>query len=147
MRLVDGAAFAHDTIRSHVNGSGRGARLSAYGADLEMFRDTVREFFKAELAPRLATFERDGTDRGCWRAAGAAGLLGVFVPEDYGGPGADPLAILIVSEELGRSPAGATVGSCLNSDMATRFLVDHGTDSQKRRWLPGVVSGETVQAM
>jgi acyl-CoA dehydrogenase len=112
-----------------------------------MFRDTVREFFKAELEPRLATFERDGTDRGFWRAAGAAGLLGVFVPEDYGGPGADPLAILIVSEELGRSPAGATVGSCLNSDMATRFLVDHGTDAQKRRWLPGVVSGETVQAM
>jgi len=112
-----------------------------------MFRDTVREFFKAELETRLATFERDGTDREFWRAAGAAGLLGIFVPEEYGGPGADPLAILIVSEELGRSPAGATVGSCLNSDMATRFLVDHGTEAQKRRWLPGVVSGDVVQAM
>jgi len=112
-----------------------------------MFRDTVREFFKAELEPRISAFERDGTDRGFWRAAGAAGLLGVFVPEEYGGPGADPLAILIVSEELGRSPAGATVGSCLNSDMATRFLVDYGTDAQKRRWLPGVVSGDVIQAM
>jgi acyl-CoA dehydrogenase len=74
-------------------------------------------------------------------------LLGVFVPEEYGGPDADPLAILIVAEELGRSPAGATVGSCLNSDMATRFLVDHGTDAQKRRWLPGIVTGDIVQAM
>ena len=120
--------------------------MSAYGAELEMFRDTVRAFFKAELEPRLATFERDGTDRDFWKAAGAAGLLGVFVPEEYGGPDADPLAILIVAEELGRSPAGATVGSCLNSDMATRFLVDHGTDAQKRRWLPGVVTGDIVQA-
>jgi len=121
--------------------------VSAYGAELEMFRDTVRAFFKAELEPRLATFERDGTDREFWKAAGAAGLLGVFVPEEYGGPDADPLAILIVAEELGRSPAGATVGSCLNSDMATRFLVDHGTDAQKRRWLPGIVTGDIVQAM
>ena len=109
--------------------------MSGYGEELEMFRDSVRAFFKAELEPRVARFEKDGTDREFWKAAGAAGLLGVFVPEEFGGPGADPLAILVVSEELGRSPAGAIVGSCLNSDMATRFLVDHGTPEQKRRWL------------
>ena len=121
--------------------------MSGYGEELEMFRDSVRAFFKAELEPRVARFEKDGTDREFWKAAGAAGLLGVFVPEEFGGPGADPLAILVVSEELGRSPAGAIVGSCLNSDMATRFLVDHGTPEQKRRWLPGIVSGEVIQAM
>ena len=74
-----------------------------------------------------------------------AGLLGVVVPEEYGGPGADALAICIVSEELGRSPAGATLGSCLNADMSMLFMVNYGSEAQKRRWLPGVVSGDVIQ--
>jgi acyl-CoA dehydrogenase len=120
--------------------------MSAYGEELELFRDSVRAFLKAELEPRVAHFEQHGTDRTFWRAAGEAGLLGVFVPQEYGGPDADPLAIMIVSEELGRSPAGAAVGSCLNGDMTTRFMVDYGTEAQKRHWLPGVVAGEVIQA-
>ena len=96
--------------------------------------------------PRVKEFEKSGTDRAFWRAAGAAGLLGVFVPSEYGGPDADPLAIMVVSEELGRCPAGATVGSCLNADMTTHFMVSFGTEAQKRRWLPGVVSGDVIQA-
>lgn len=119
---------------------------SAYGEELELFRDTVRAFFKKELEPRVKEFEKSGTDRAFWRAAGAAGLLGVFVPSEYGGPDADPLAIMVVSEELGRCPAGATVGSCLNADMTTHFMVSFGTEAQKRRWLPGVVSGDVIQA-
>jgi acyl-CoA dehydrogenase len=119
---------------------------SAYGEDLEAFRDTVRAFFKKELEPRVKDFEAHGTDRAFWNAAGRAGLLGVFVPEEYGGPNADPLAIMIVSEELGRCPAGATVGSCLNADMTTHFMVNYGTEQQKRQWLPGVVSGDVIQA-
>jgi acyl-CoA dehydrogenase len=70
----------------------------------------------------------------------------VFVPPEYGGPGADPLAIMVVSEELGRSTAGATVGSCLNADMSTLFMVNFGDEPQKREWLPGVVTGEVIQA-
>jgi acyl-CoA dehydrogenase len=119
---------------------------AAYGEELETFRRTVRSFFQRELETRVKYFEKNGTDRAFWRAAGAAGLLGVFVPEEYGGPGADPLAIMVVSEELGRSPAGATVGSCLNADMSTLFMVNFGNDAQKREWLPGVVTGEVIQA-
>ena len=106
----------------------------------------ARAFFQRELEPRIKEFEKQGTDRAFWHAAGAAGLLGVFVPPEYGGPGADPLAIMIVSEELGRAPGGATVGSCLNADMTTYFMVHYGTDAQKRRWLPGVVTGDVIQA-
>ena len=119
---------------------------SAYGEELDAFRDTVRAFFRKELEPRIKEFEQHGTDRAFWQAAGRAGLLGLFVPEEYGGPGADPLAIMIVSEELGRCPAGATVGSCLNADMTTHFMVGYGTESQKRQWLPRVVSGDVIQA-
>jgi acyl-CoA dehydrogenase len=119
---------------------------SAYGEELEQFRVTVRNFFQKEVEPRVREFEQHGTDRAFWKAAGNAGLLGVFVPEEYGGPGADPLAIMVVSEELGRSPAGATIGSSLNADMTTHFMVNYGNEVQKRAWLPGVVSGEVVQA-
>src|SRR5271163_179934 len=115
---------------------------AAYGEELEMFRNTVRSFFQEELEPRVKYFEKNGTDRPFWRAAGSAGLLGVFVPPEYGGAGADPLAIMVVSEELGRSPAGATVGSCLNADMSTLFMVNFGNEPQKREWLPGVVTGD-----
>ncbi|MET0987510.1 MAG: acyl-CoA dehydrogenase family protein [Steroidobacteraceae bacterium] len=119
---------------------------SAYGEELDMFRDATRTFFRREVEPRLKQLEH-GTDEEFWRAAGRAGLLGVAVPPEYGGPGADPLAIVVVSEELGRSPAGATLGSCLNSDMCTMFMLRNGNEAQKREWLPQFLTGEIIQCM
>ncbi|MFA5630973.1 MAG: acyl-CoA dehydrogenase family protein [Porticoccaceae bacterium] len=117
---------------------------SAYGEELEMFRRTVRSFFQNDVEPRLNELQK-GTDEKFWKDAGKAGLLGVAVPEEYGGPGASPLAICVVSEELGRSPAGATLGSCLNADMTTLFMANYGNEEQKRKWLPGVISGDIIQ--
>jgi len=119
---------------------------SVYGDELELFRQTARSFLQREVEPRLRELE-GGTDEAFWRGAGRAGLLGVAVPEEYGGPGADPLAIVVVSEELGRSPAGATLGSCLNADMCTMFLLRYGDEEQKRTWLPRIVTGEVIQCM
>ena len=119
---------------------------SVYGDELEMFRLTARSFLQREVEPRLKELQA-GTDATFWRGAGQAGLLGVAVPEEYGGPGADPLAIVVVSEELGRSPAGATLGSCLNADMCTMFMLRYGSEQQKRAWLPRIVSGEVIQCM
>ena len=119
---------------------------SAYGDEMEMFRQTARSFLQREVEPRLKALEH-GTDQTFWHAAGRAGLLGVAVPEEYGGPGADPLAIVVVSEELGRSPAGATLGSCLNADMCTMFMLRYGSEQQKQTWLPGVVTGDVIQCM
>jgi len=119
---------------------------SAYGDELELFRQTARGFLQREVEPRLRELA-GGTDEAFWRGAGRAGLLGVAVPEEYGGPGADPLAIVVVSEELGRSPAGATLGSCLNADMCTMFLLRYGEEEQKRTWLPRIVTGEVIQCM
>jgi acyl-CoA dehydrogenase len=122
------------------------AMESAYGEELDMFRDSVRAFFQRDVEPRLKQLEESGSDQRFWQDAARAGLLGVVVPEEYGGPGADPLAMVIVSEELGRSPAGAVLGSCLNSDMTTMFMTMYGSEAQKREWLPKFVTGEVLQA-
>ena len=119
---------------------------SAYGDEMDLFRQTARSFLQREVEPRLKALEH-GTDEAFWLAAGRAGLLGVAVPEEYGGPGADPLAIVVVSEELGRSPVGATLGSCLNADMCTLFMLRYGSEEQKRAWLPRVVTGEVIQCL
>jgi acyl-CoA dehydrogenase len=118
---------------------------SVYGEELDLFRETVRAFFARDVEPRLRELER-GTDERFWQDAARAGLLGVVVPEEYGGPGADPLAMVVISEELGRSPAGAVLGSCLNSDMTTMFMLMYGNEEQKRVWLPRFVTGEVIQA-
>jgi acyl-CoA dehydrogenase len=120
---------------------------SPYGEDLEMFRRSVQSFLKKELEPRVREFDDKGLDREFWRKAGAAGLLGVEIPVEYGGAGADPLAVLVVSEELGRMPAGASIGSCITTDIMSGFLVDYGTEEQKKKWFPGILSGELIQAM
>lgn len=119
---------------------------SAYGDELEMFRTSARAFFKREVEPRLKQLEH-GTDPEFWHAAARAGLLGVAIPEEHGGPGASPLAICVVAEELGRSPAGATLGSSLNADMCTMFMIAHGSDAQKQAWFPGILAGDVIQCM
>ena len=106
---------------------------SPYGQELESFRDTVRTFFERELVPRLGEFEEHGLDRRFWLAAGRAGILGSQAPEAYGGVGAGPLPSMIISEELGRSPAAGATGSSLNSDVLTGMLAEHGTPEQHAR--------------
>jgi acyl-CoA dehydrogenase len=120
---------------------------SPYGEDLEMLRATVRQFLLKELEPHYRKYDANGIDREFWLKAGKAGLLGMEIPEEYGGAGADPLAVLIVSEELGRLPGGASVGSCTTTDIMTGFLVDYGTEEQKRKYFPGILSGEITQSM
>jgi acyl-CoA dehydrogenase len=121
---------------------------SMYGENLEMFRDALRAFYRKEIEPHVAEFEAaGGVGRDVWRKAGAAGLLGVCVPAEYGGAGDDGLAIVLGSEELGISPAGATIGAFLGTDICTLFLVKYGTEAQKSRWFPSILSGETIQCM
>jgi alkylation response protein AidB-like acyl-CoA dehydrogenase len=120
---------------------------SPYGEELEMFRHSVQGFIKRELEPRIKEFDGVGLDAKFWRKAGEAGLLGTEIPEEYGGAGAGPLAVLIASEELGRSPAGASIGSGWTTDIMTGFLVDYGTDEQKQAYFPGILAGEWIQSM
>lgn len=111
-----------------------------------LFRQTVRRFLAAEAEPHLNRWEAKGNvDRAFWQKAGAAGLLCPTVPEAYGGPGLDFSYNAIVTEEHGyaRVPSGIT----LQSDVLADYLLAYGSEAQKLRWLPAMVSGEAVAAI
>jgi acyl-CoA dehydrogenase len=113
----------------------------------EMFRDSARRFIAAEITPHHAEWERRGVvPRELWLKAGAAGLLCPNVPAEYGGPGANFLYNVVITEELGR--AGATGPQfTVHSDMVASYILGFGTHEQKSAWLPKMVSGEIVGAL
>ncbi len=124
------------------------APAEAFTEEEEMYRRTVRAFLDRELEPHHERFVGDPEyDRAFWRKAGAAGILGAAVAEEYGGPGASDLCALVMAQELGRSVGGATVGSSFGADVATHILMVGGSDAQKRRWAPGILDGSVTQCM
>lgn len=119
-----------------------------YTEEHEQFRRTARSFFDRELEPHYRTYAaRGGVDKAFWRKAGQAGLLGLCIPEEYGGPGADFTYNVILAEELGASVGSAYTGSTLMADIASYILMGFGTPEQKARYAPGILSGEVSQAM
>ncbi len=119
-----------------------------YGPDHEAFRETVRAFLAKEVAPHHERWEKDGVvDREVWRSAGRQGLLGLAVGEEYGGGGTEDFrysAVLI--EEFARAGASG-VALSLHNDIVGPYLTRLATEEQKRRWLPGFVSGDLVTAI
>ncbi|CAN5308801.1 acyl-CoA dehydrogenase family protein [soil metagenome] len=112
--------------------------------DHEMFRDQVRRFVETEIVPHHAQWERDGiVPKSLWLRAGEEGLLCVTAPEEYGGSGGDFGHSAVIIEELARVNATA-VGFTTHSDIAVPYLVNYGTDDQKARWLPRLISGELI---
>ena len=122
------------------------AGRTAYDADLELFRDQVRKFFDKELYPNLDRWEEEGiVDREFWKAYGAAGLLCPQVPAEYGGLELDYRFNAVIGEEL--AYAGCSAGVTLQSDITVDYLINYGSEEQKRRFLPGMVSGEIITAI
>ncbi len=113
----------------------------------DAFRDTVRRFIEEHVTPFHAEWEKAGqVPRSLWKKAGELGLLCVNAPEEYGGLGADFMYSAILVEEMAR--AGATGPTFyLHSDIVAPYLVDFGTEEQKRKWLPRMASGEVVVAL
>ncbi|MFI5797415.1 acyl-CoA dehydrogenase family protein [Streptomyces sp. NPDC051677] len=112
------------------------------------FQVMVREFVEREIVPHHDAWERAGlVDRQVWRTAGKHGLLGIDVPEQYGGGGVRDFRYqVLISEEIMR--VGATgIGFALHNDVVAPYLLDLATEEQRQRWLPGFCSGETVTAI
>ncbi|MBB6085275.1 alkylation response protein AidB-like acyl-CoA dehydrogenase [Castellaniella defragrans] len=112
-----------------------------------MFRDTVRKFIDREIRPYHEQWEKDGiVSRDVWLKAGEAGLLCCTVPEAYGGLGLDYLFDVIVFEEIAR--CGYTgPGFLIHCDLVATYIKSFGTEAQKQRWLPKMVSGEAIGAL
>jgi len=115
--------------------------------DHEAFRDTVRRFIEHEIAPHHARWEEEGVvPRDLWLKAGAAGLLCCTVAEQYGGAGADYLFDVVVFEEMARS--GYTgPGFMIHCDLVATYISSFGSEAQKRKWLPKMVSGEAIGSL
>jgi len=124
--------------------------MNAYQPDteLEIFRHSVSRFLDEVATPeRIAEWERNKiVDREAWLKAGEFGLLGVSVPVEYGGAGADFNYERVIIEEFGkRGLEGWAVA--LHNMIVAPYLVEFGTEEQKQKWLPGVISGETILAI
>jgi acyl-CoA dehydrogenase len=114
-----------------------------YGAEHEMFRQSFRRFIAEQMDPHVDRWlENHDIEKEFWLKAAAAGILGVDIPERYGGPGGDFLHRLVLAEELGYSRAGASMATALIGDGTSEILHRCGTEEQRRRWLPRMVRGE-----
>jgi len=118
-----------------------------YSEEHELFRAQFRRFAEAEIAPRIPVWNRDGkTDKETWKRAGQEGFLGASAPVEYGGAGGDFLFDAVLMEEMARIRAHAMMLS-LHSDICMPYLVHYASEEQKRRYLPGAISGEIVLAI
>ena len=119
-----------------------------FDAEHEAFRDTVRAFLQRHVVGRHEQWEKAGiVDRDVWVEAGKQGLLGTDVPEEFGGGGVPDFRYnTVLDEEVIR--VGATgLGFGLHNDIVGPYLLSLATEGQKRRWLPGFCSGETITAI
>ncbi|OUS26112.1 acyl-CoA dehydrogenase [Gammaproteobacteria bacterium 45_16_T64] len=113
-----------------------------------IFRDAFRKFVKEEVVPYTHQWIKDGiVDRSVWEKAGANGFLAPFVDEEYGGLGLKDFRYsCIMIEELSLVGESGFALS-LHNDIIAPYLDTYGTDEQKKRWLPRVVSGEAILAI
>jgi len=113
----------------------------------EMFRNSVQRFVEREVAPYHESWEEAGiVDRAIWKKAGEQGLLLITAPEEYGGGGGDFLMVNIFLEEMLKGVYTGP-GFRVHSDIVAPYIVNLGTEEQKKRWLPKMASGEMIGAI
>jgi acyl-CoA dehydrogenase len=115
----------------------------------EMLRRSIRAFVEKEVTPHVGAWEEAGRiPRELWRRLGELGFLGLEFPTEYGGGGADFVASVVLGQEMARCRSGGVAFSVLvHTDMSSPWLTRYGTEAQKRKYLPGIVRGETVCAL
>jgi alkylation response protein AidB-like acyl-CoA dehydrogenase len=116
----------------------------------EEFRAAFRAFLEREAVPNHPKWEAEGiVDRELFRVAGANGFLGIEVPEELGGGGVSDFRFnVVIAEELQRADVNAAgLGITLHNDVCLPYFLRLTNDEQKRRWLPGICSGEQITAI
>ncbi len=122
---------------------------NVYGPEHEDFRRSVREFVERTLKPRAEEMlEAKVIGREVWREAGKQGLLGLDIPEEFGGAGAGDYRFnAVCAEEISAFNAAASSCFGIHSDVCPPYIVDLGTQEQKQRWLPAMAAGDKICAI
>ena len=121
-----------------------------YEPDHEAFREVVRAYVEREVSPNQQRWEQERiVDRQAWLAAGKQSIIGLLIPERFGGAGSGDFRFrCVVMEELAQACARSlSSGFGLQDDIAIPYLVDLGTEEQKTRWLPPMATGECIGAI
>ena len=118
------------------------------GETADLLRDSVRSFAADHIAPRAAEIDRSNTfPRDLWPRLGELGVLGVTVEADYGGAGMGYLEHCVAMEEISRASASVGLSYGAHSNLCVNQIRRTGTDAQKRRYLPKLISGEHLGAL
>ena len=118
------------------------------GEDIDMLRDQIARFAAAEIAPRAAQIDRDNDfPADLWRKFGDLGLLGITVEEEYGGSGQGYLAHCVAMEEISRASASVGLSYGAHSNLCVNQIRRNGNETQRRKYLPKLISGEHVGAL
>jgi isovaleryl-CoA dehydrogenase len=118
------------------------------GEDIEMLRDSIAAFAQAEIAPRADEIDRSNLfPMDLWKKMGDLGILGITVPEEYGGANMGYLAHCIAMEEISRASASVGLSYGAHSNLCVNQLKLNGNKAQKKKYLPKLISGEHVGAL
>ena len=118
------------------------------GETVDMLRDAVYSFAQSEIAPIAADIDRSNEfPNQLWRKLGGMGLLGITVPENYGGAGMGYLAHIVAMEEISRASASVGLSYGAHSNLCVNQINRNGSDAQKQKYLAKLISGEHIGAL